>query len=153
MCGDIGYWGWLDGWQDGWIWIWCWVLGWLLGWVNKQQSIHVCGGVVDQVGLMVSRNFHCEFASFLKLVVGCAKMGPRIYPILLNWIHPVPGFYCVLVFPCPGNNHVGNVGRLFMCVRVSFQFTVFWKIFNLVEDRYPFLTSLCCNKTAYFYSV
>ena len=85
----------------------------------------MCDNVIDQVGLMVSCRFHCEFAGFLELVVGCENMGLEIDPILLNWIHQVPGFNCVLEFPSCVNNRVGNVGRLDLGVRGYSQFPVF----------------------------
>ena len=44
--------------------------------------------------------------------MGCMKMGIEIDPILLNWIHPVPGFNCVLEFPRTVNNRVGNFSVL-----------------------------------------
>ena len=40
------------------------------------------------------------------------KWGFKIDPILLNWIHPVPGFNFILEFSCTVNNRVGYVGRL-----------------------------------------
>ena len=51
-------------------------------------------------------------------------MGLKIDPILLNWIHPVPGFNCVLVFPRPVNIFLGDVGLLYLGVRVSSQFPI-----------------------------
>ena len=56
----------------------------------------MCDNVVDQVSLVVSCSLHFEFAGFLELAVGCAKMGLKIDSVLLNYIHPVPGFNCVL---------------------------------------------------------
>ena len=85
----------------------------------------MCNDVVEQVVLLVSCSLHCEFTIFLELVVGCTKMGLEIDPILLNWIHLVPGFDCVLEFPRPVNNFVGNVGHLGMGVRGSSQLPVF----------------------------
>ena len=72
----------------------------------------MCENDVDQVGSMVSCSFRCEFASFFELALGCAKMGLKIDPILLNWIHLVPYFNCVLEFPPPVNNSVDDVGCL-----------------------------------------
>ena len=85
----------------------------------------MCDNVVDKVGLMVPCSFHREFAGFLELAVACAKMALKIDPIVLNWIHPVPGFNCVLRFPHPVNNHVGNVGCMDLGVRGSSQLPVF----------------------------
>ena len=85
----------------------------------------MCEDVVDQIGLMVSCSFHYEFAVFLELTMGCAKMGLKIDLILLNWIHPVPYFTFVLEFARPGNNRVGNVGCLDLGVRGYNQFPVF----------------------------
>ena len=84
----------------------------------------MCNNVVDQVGLMVTCIFHCEFACFLELAVGCAEMSLKIYPILLKWIHPVPDFNCILEFTSPVNNHVGDVGRLDLGARGSIQIPV-----------------------------
>ena len=84
----------------------------------------MCDYFVDHFGLMVSCIFHCEFAGFLELAVGCVKMGLKIYPILLKWIHLVPGFNCVLEFNCPVNNCVGDVGCMYLGVRGSIQFHV-----------------------------
>ena len=39
---------------------------------------------------------HCQFACFFYLVVGCAEMGFKIDPILLDWVHLIPGFYCIM---------------------------------------------------------
>ena len=85
----------------------------------------MCKNIVDQDRLVASCSFHCEFSSFLKLAVGCAKMGLKMDPILLNWIHPVLGFNCVLEFPHPVNNCVGNVGHIYMGVQVSIKFPIF----------------------------
>ena len=52
-------------------------------------------------------------------------MGLEIDPILLNFIHPVPGFNCVLEFLRPVNNRVGSVGRLYMGVHGSSQLPVY----------------------------
>ena len=73
---------------------------------------------------MVSSSLHCEFSGFLVLEVGFSKMGLKIDPILLNWIHPVRVFNYVLEFPHPVNNCVGGVGRLDLGVRVSRQLPV-----------------------------
>ena len=85
----------------------------------------MCDDVVDQVCLMVSCIFHCEFAVFLDLAVVCAKMGLKIDPILLNGVHPVPGFNFILGFPRPINNCVGGVGCMDLCVLGSSQFPAF----------------------------
>ena len=82
---------------------------------------------------MLSCSFHCEFASFLKLAVGCAKMGLKIDPILLNFIYLVPGFNCNLGFPRPVNNREGVVGSMDLVVQGSIQFSLLWEIFDLVE--------------------
>ena len=74
---------------------------------------------------MLSCSFHCEFASFLELAVGCAKMGLKIDIILLNWIHPVPDFNCVLEFTRAVNNCVGDVGCPGLGVRGYGQFPIF----------------------------
>ena len=66
---------------------------------------------------MISCSFHCE--------LGCVKRGLKIDPILLNWINLVPGFNCVLEFPRPFNNRVGDVGRLDLGVQGSIWFSVF----------------------------
>ena len=84
----------------------------------------MCKNIVDQDRLVASCSFHCEFSSFLELAVGCAKMGLKIDPILLKWIHPVPGFNCDLEFPCTVNNHVGYVGSLDLGERGSIQFLI-----------------------------
>ena len=52
-------------------------------------------------------------------------MGFKIDPILLDWIHPVPGFNCDPGFYRPVNNHVGDAGRLDLGVLLSSQFPVF----------------------------
>ena len=93
----------------------------------------MCENIVDQVGLMVSCSFHCEFAGFLELVVGYAKLGLKIDPILLNFIHLVPGFNCNLGFPRPVNNREGVVGSMDLVVQGSIQFSLLWEIFDLVE--------------------
>ena len=85
----------------------------------------MCDDVIDQVGLMVSCIFHCEFAGLLELMVGYAKLGLKMDPILLNWIHPVPDFTFVLEFARPGNNRVGDVGCMDLGVRGYNQFPVF----------------------------
>ena len=54
--------------------------------------------------------------------MGCAKMGIKIYPILLEWIHPIPGFNFILELLCPVYNRVGNIGHLDIGVRESIQF-------------------------------
>ena len=61
-------------------------------------------------------------------------MGLEIDLILLKWIHPIPGFNCVLEFPRPVNNRVCGVGRMDMGVQGFSHFPVFWEIFDLVED-------------------
>ena len=94
----------------------------------------MCGDVVDQVGLMVSCILHCDFSGFLELVVGCAKMGLKIYPILLKSIYPVTGFNCVLEFHHHVNNRVDNVGRLNQSVWGSIKFPLLYNIFDLVEE-------------------
>ena len=94
----------------------------------------MCNDVVAQVGLMVSYRSHYEFAGFFELAMGCTKMVLKIDPVMLNWIHPVPDFNCVLGFPRPVNNCVGDVGCMDMVVRGSSPFAVFYKIFDLVED-------------------
>ena len=59
----------------------------------------MCGDAVDQIGLMVSSIFHCEFSSFLDLAmggVGFMDLGVRIssqFPVLYN-IFDLVG-YCV----------------------------------------------------------
>ena len=30
----------------------------------------------------------------------CAKMGFKINPIVLDWVHPIPGFNLILGIPC-----------------------------------------------------
>ena len=85
----------------------------------------MCDDVVDKVVFMVSYSFHGEFAGFLELAVGCAKMGLEIDLILLNWIHLVPGFNCALEFPRPVNNRIGDVDRPDLGVRGSRQFLLF----------------------------
>ena len=85
----------------------------------------MCNDVVDLDVLMVSYSFHCEFVSFLEITVGCAKKSLGIDPILFNWIHPVPGFYCVLEFPRTVNNRVGNVGSMDLVVQGSSQLPIF----------------------------
>ena len=102
----------------------------------------MCDDVLDQVGLMVSCSFHCELDGFLKLAVGCAKMGLKIDLILMKWIHPVPVFNFILGFPRPVNNCVCGVGCLDLSVRGFSQFSVFYKIFNLFED--------CFNRGLWF---
>ena len=77
------------------------------------------------VGFMLSCSFHFELAGVLELAVGCAKMGLKNDPIFLNWSHPVPGFNCILEFPCPFNTRVGDVGRLDLGVRGSRKFPIF----------------------------
>ena len=89
--------------------------------------------MVDQVFLVLNRILHFEFACLLKPSVGCAKMGFKIYSTLLKWIHQVLGFNCVLEFPWPVNNRVGDVGRLGIGVQGYCQFPVFLNIFDLVE--------------------
>ena len=84
----------------------------------------MCENFIDQVGLMVSCSFHCEFAGFLEIAVGCAKMGLKIDQIFLNWSHPVPSFNCILEIPRPVNNRVGDVGLLDLGVRGYSQFPI-----------------------------
>ena len=66
--------------------------------------------------------------------MGCVKMGLKIDPFFLNCIHLVPGFNCVLEYPHPVNNRVGDVGHLYMVVQGSSNFPLFYDIFYLIED-------------------
>ena len=91
---------------------------------------------------MVSCSFYCKLDGFLELVVGCAKMGLKMYPVLLKCIHLVQDFNCVVEFPFPVNNRVGGVGHIYLGVRGSSQFPVFYNILELVED--------CVNRGLWF---
>ena len=83
---------------------------------------------------MVSRIFHYLLASFLELIVGCAKIGLKIYPILMEWTHLIPGFNFVLELRCPVDNPVGNIGCMDIIVRIYSQFPVPQNIFDWVEN-------------------
>ena len=52
----------------------------------------------------------------------------------MDWVHLIPGLYCILKLPCLVDDGVCNVGVLDMGVWVSFKFYVFLEVFDLVKN-------------------
>ena len=74
---------------------------------------------------MLSCILHCQFTCLFDLAVGCTKTGFKIDPILLNWNHLIPGFYCILEPTLPVYDGLGYICRLYLGVKGYSQFLVF----------------------------
>ena len=72
--------------------------------------------------LVESYILHCQFTCFLELAVDCVKMCIKIDPISMDWVHPIPGFYCILELPRLVEDGVVYVRCLYMGVQESSQF-------------------------------
>ena len=87
---------------------------------------------IDKVGLVETCILHCQFSFFFELTAGCAEMGFKTDPILLDLVHPVTGLYGILKITYLVDDGVCNVGGLDLGVWGSWKFYIYQEVLDLV---------------------